>query len=131
MLRYLFFILFVSMECSLRLQSANCEGNIIDYCLECGNGIYSDRCAKCDNKTFSLAKGFICIKCDDEIYGNIGCEGNCDGSNYMERLRNVLCEENGCKEGYYNLDGICHQCSIGSDYCIKCTYIAPRGSKIK
>ena len=130
MFRFLIFIFFVTIKCVDVLKSANCDGNIIDYCLECGKGIHTDKCVKCDNKTFSFVNGYFCRKCDEKIFGNIGCGGNCDGSNY-EKLRNILCEENGCKEGYYNIDGICHQCSIGSSYCINCTYIAPSGSTIK
>ena len=66
----------------------------------------------------------INIPCDHEYYGNIGCGGNCDSSKYKE-INNILCEENKCKEGYYNLEGICVQCSIGSEYCSKCTYLVP------
>ena len=44
------------------------------------------------------------------------------GSKYKE-IGNILCDENNCKEGYYNIEGFCFQCSIGSDYCDKCTYL--------
>ena len=27
------------------------------------------------------------------------------------------CDENGCKEGFYNLNGICFNCSVGSSGC--------------
>jgi len=34
----------------------------------------------------------------------------------------VLCNENDCKEGYYNLKGICYPCSHGSYGCKNCIY---------
>ena len=36
--------------------------------------------------------------------------------------RYAFCEEGGCAEGYYNLNGICTNCSMGSKNCKKCTY---------
>ena len=42
-----------------------------------------------------------------------------------------LCEENGCKEGQFNLNGICYQCSIKVVNCNKCSYAAPSGSSNK
>jgi hypothetical protein len=65
----------------------------------------------------------LCIPCNDSFYGQIGCEGNCDGSEY-EKSKFAFCEEKGCKEGYYNLNGFCFNCSDGSPGCSKCTYEA-------
>ena len=48
-----------------------------------------------------------CIRCDDSIYGQIGCKGECDSEDYFN-LGFVYCKE--CKEGYYNLEGICKNC---------------------
>ena len=64
------------------------------------------KCKICNDKYFPFLKGLLCLPCDDEIYGNIGCGGNCDGSNY-EFTRNIMCEKDGCKDDYFNLDGIC------------------------
>jgi len=62
-----------------------------------------------------------CIPCNASDYDLIGCEGNCDGSD-LEKSGFVYCEEGGCKEGYYNLNGFCLKCSTGSEGCSKCTY---------
>ena len=43
----------------------------------------------------------------------------------------VSCEENGCKEGYYNVDGLCNECIKASEHCTKCSYIAPSSSQEK
>jgi len=65
---------------------------------------------------------------DDENEGQKGCEGSCDSSKYSI-TRNVLCDK--CKEGYYNIEGICLQCSIGSPNCTNCSYEAYEGSDKK
>ena len=63
-----------------------------------------DTCIECKSKYFLFFNNLLCLACDDKIYGQVGCGGNCDSSNYIV-TRNVFCEENGCKEGYYNLNG--------------------------
>ena len=95
-----------------------CEDRNIPNCLKCNE----DLCEQCEDKYFPLFDGLICVKCNDQKYGNEGCEGKCDGSNYLA-TKNIICEENGCKESYYNIMGICTPCSFGSDYCAKCQYI--------
>ena len=72
-------------------------------------------------------KNILCLPCDNPLYGQYGCGGKCDENNWIS-TRNVLCEKTGCKEGYYNLQGFCLQCSIGSDNCAKCTYEPPNGT---
>ena len=96
-----------------------CGGNEIDHCIDCKTeqGI----CTKCENKYFISFAGLKCISCNHEKYGQLGCDGNCDGSKYKE-IKNVLCDK--CKEGYYNIDGICTPCSFGSENCVKCSYEA-------
>lgn len=74
--------------------------------------------ADCGNLSFLLHGK--CYECDNEIYGQIGCKGNCDGTNYKKN-RVPLCEKGGCKEGYYNLNGFCLECDIGSPGCSICT----------
>ena len=103
-----------------------CGRNEIAHCIECD--IEHEKCTKCENKYFVLFAGLKCISCNDELYGQISCEGNCDGSRYNE-LKTVLCDE--CKEGYYSINGICYQCSVGSENCNKCSYEAPQGSNQK
>ena len=104
-----------------------CGEEEIDHCLECGTGDNSETCNKCDDKFFLFMNNVLCLPCDDPLYGMYGCGGKCDGTNYLE-TRNVLCEENGCKEGYYYLQGFCIPCSIPSSACGKCTYSPPPGT---
>ena len=100
---------------------AKCDGEIINHCIKCNDGEDSDSCATCENKYFPFFNGLFCIPCNDSLYGQIGCEGNCDGTNYAE-TRFAFCQKGGCKEGFYNLNGICLNCSIGSPGCSKCSY---------
>ena len=113
-----FYFLFINLFFSIK--SLKCDENDIDNCSKCGEGIFSDTCAQCEPKSFSLFNGLGCFKCDDPEYGQRGCKGDCDSSLYDNGLDNVLCKE--CKEGYFNEDGFCFQCSIGSDYCTNCIY---------
>ena len=98
-----------------------CDGEIIEHCIKCNEGENSDSCETCEDKFFPFFNNLLCLPCNDSTYGQIGCQGNCNGSNYVE-TRFAFCEEGGCKEGYYNLNGICMKCSEGSDHCINCTY---------
>ena len=102
-------------------QDSICDGKAINHCTKCNSGENSDSCAICENKYFPFFNNLLCLPCNDSIYGQIGCEGNCDGSNYI-KTRNVFCEEGGCKVGFYNLNGICRNCSEGSPGCLKCIY---------
>ena len=50
-----------------------------------------------------------------------GCDGNCQ---MIKSEKNVLCQENSCKEGYYEISpGTCAICSFLFDGCGKCSYI--------
>ena len=95
----------------------NCFFNTIPNCVSFDNNTNS--CAKCDDNYFPLFHNLFCIPCDDQDYGQIGCDGNCDGSNF-ENDRFAICEENGCKEGFYYLGGKCINCTEGSQGCKKC-----------
>ena len=97
-----------------------CGEQNIPLCTKCKTD--SEGCAKCEDKYFPFFNDLMCKKCDDATYGNIGCGGTCDGSNYIEK-RNIICEENGCKEGFYDINGICFKCSYGSPNCSKCSYL--------
>ena len=112
------------------IKTLKCDIREIQHCKKCGIGILSDSCAECEEKYFLLYSNISCIKCNDEQYGQVACIGKCDGSKYNE-YHNVLCDEEGCKEGFYNLDGFCFNCTKGSEHCTKCTYQAPSGSNIK
>ncbi len=100
----LFYILFSS-----------CKGDEIDYCDKYDEG----KCVKCKEKCFLFENK--CYKCNDEYYGNIGCIGECDGTDY-EIKRKIICEENGCAPNYYNLQGICYRCDVSNENCIRCSY---------
>ena len=115
----LVFLLFNQISSSQ--DFVECDGKTINHCTKCNSGENSDSCAVCENKYFPFFNNLICLPCNDSIYGQIGCEGNCDGSNYI-KTRNVFCEEGRCKEGFYNLNGICKNCSEGSPGCLNCTY---------
>ena len=97
---------------------AICGGKTIPHCTKCSS---RDTCEMCEEKYFLIPNGLSCVACNDSTYGQIGCEGNCDGSDYS-KTKFAFCEKNGCKEGYYNLNGICYQCETGSPHCSKCNY---------
>ena len=102
-------------------DGTKCGEEVIAHCTKCNEDENSDSCEKCEEKYFPFFKDLLCLPCNDSTYGQIGCQGNCDGSNYVE-TRFAFCEEGGCKEGYYNLNGIYIKCSEVSDFCINCTY---------
>ena len=97
-----------------------CGDENIDNCIKCDEGKNSDTCSKCQPNHFLFFNNLLCLPCDDEIYGQVGCGGNCDGKRYNE-TGFAFCEENGCKEGYYNLNGICFSCLDVSPNCKKCS----------
>ena len=101
-------------------KQLQCGQNNIEHCLECNQNF--DICDKCEDKYFPLfGGGAYCIRCNDADYGTVGCEGNCDGSQY-ETTRHALCDKNGCAKGFYNVLGICYNCSLFSENCIECSY---------
>ena len=120
------FLLLLFFHLIVSVQNLTCGDEDIDHCLECGTGDKVDSCAKCEDNYFLFLSDVLCLPCDHHIYGQVGCGGKCTKKNYEEQ-RMVFCEENGCKPGYYNIGGICHQCSIGSDHCTNCTYSPPVG----
>ena len=112
-------ILFSLFSCILAISYVlKCGEEHIDNCVKCDmENSYS--CATCKPYHFLFFHNLICLPCDDEIYGQVGCGGNCDGTRYNE-TRMVFCEKDGCKEGYFNLNGICFRCADGSPGCKKC-----------
>ena len=111
-------------------KALKCGNQKIENCQKCGSGDASDTCIQCKDKYFLFLNNYYCLPCDDPIYGQIGCGGNCDGSRFNE-TRIALCNKNDCKEGYYNLNGICFNCSDGSYGCSKCTYESKYDEKFK
>ena len=91
------------------------EGETIEHCIE-----YNDEktnCEICEDKYFPFFNNLICLPCNDSDYGQIGCTGKCNGSNF-NRTHSVFCEEGGCKNGFYYLNGSCIRCPG----CSNCTY---------
>ena len=110
LLQVLLAILLISLSSSL-----NCGGQEIKNCLECGTK--PKTCSKCPETHFLFNHDMLCVSCDDFSVGDVGCEKNCVFKNgFLE------CEENSCKEGYYNIDGSCWPCSKSSANCTKCEY---------
>ena len=60
-------------------------------------------------------------------YGDPGCLGNCKIDNSI----GFVCDEFGCKEGFYSLNKIdCMNCNaMGHEFCAKCSYLPPPGQK--
>ena len=101
------------------VNSLKCGTNEIEACIECDSQD-TTRCKKCEDKYFLVLEGERCIKCDDPVLGMSGCDGNCE---MIKSERNVKCEENKCKEGYYELyPGTCAICSFLFEECTKCSY---------
>ena len=114
-------ILLLSNLAFISDSESKCDDNLISHCSKCSTGEDSDTCATCDDKYFPFLSNLICLPCNDSLYGQIGCAGKCDGSDFMND-HFVSCEKGTCKEGFYDLNGICTNCSMGSPGCKKCTY---------
>ena len=103
------------------VSSLECGKNEIEGCSKCGSGENSTKCSLCEDKYFLVLDGEKCIRCDDEFLGMKGCNGNCE---MIKSEKNVKCQENSCKEGYYEIyPGTCAECSFLFDGCSKCSYI--------
>ena len=101
------------------LKYFDCMDVTIQNCESFGKEEDQNICLKCKDKYFLFFNNLYCFACNDSYYGQIGCGGNCDSSRYQQD-RLVYCNPNECKEGYYYLNGICFNCSIGSPGCKKC-----------
>ena len=94
---------------NVSLTQSNSCGDLKD-CYECSPSEKSDICPFCNDKYFSFFNGLLCLPCNDPLYGQVNCEGKCDGVDYKNK-RIPNCEEKGCKEGYYNINGNCTKCN--------------------
>ena len=112
------FLCFLSLLSS-RTFVKKCGDEVIENCAQCGTDDKADTCIECNDKHFLFFHNLFCIPCDDPLYGQVGCGGNCDATDYLE-TRNVICEKDGCKEGYYYLNGFCTECFVGSYGCKRC-----------
>ena len=115
-LRNIFLLYTISSFLFFGICALKCGENEIANCIECGTGEKANTCISCEDKHFLFFHNLLCLACDDPLYGQVPCKGNCDATDY-ETTRNVLCEKNGCKEGFYNLNGICFNCSESNDGC--------------
>ena len=105
-----------------------CGEEQIDNCKECGKDEDANSCAICEPEHFPLLENLLCIPCDDSYLGQIGCKGECDSKDYSNSGF-AYCQD--CKEGYYNLEGLCYKCEIGSPGCVKCTNEKEEGTENK
>ena len=97
-----------------------CGEEEIKNCKRCGEDDQVNTCEECEDKYFLFMNNLYCMPCADPYYGQDGCEGNCVpfikvNSHYIE------CNENDCIDGYYNLNGFCISCGLGSPGCKTCT----------
>ena len=98
-----------------------CDDETKDQCKKCNIGEDSDSCATCEDKYFNFFSDLFCYPCNHPRYGQEACEGKCNSTKFTS-LRYALCEEDGCKEGFYNYNGRCYNCSLELPGCTKCTY---------
>ena len=118
-LEYLEFILIASFF--ILTKELQCEDENIEHCTKCNTGDDSDSCSSCEDKYFPFFNNLLCYPCNDSLYGQEGCIGKCNSTN-ITYARHALCEEGGCKEGFYYQDGNCYNCSMRLNGCKKCTY---------
>ena len=103
-------------------NSVQCDGETIDKCTACNIGENSDSCSACEDGTFLFFHNLVCLPCNNSLYGQVGCGGKCNGTNFTE-TREIACEEGGCIDGYYrSYNGICYPCSTMFPNCTKCTF---------
>ena len=118
----IFFLVISFFPKTLNLQ---CGDENIDHCEECGTGAAINTCAKCEDNYFLFLFNYLCLPCDHKTYGDSGCEGKCR----LDDSIGLICDEFGCKDGYYSLDKIsCMNCdALGHNFCSKCSYLPPSG----
>ena len=72
---------------------------------------------QCDYDSFGF-KNLFCYKCDDEYYGNPGCEIE-EGCDYRPQNEQINCHK--CKSDYFEFTyGQCFPCSNELEFCNKC-----------
>ena len=123
-----FILFFISIILYNTVNCIKCGEQNIPNCLKCAVG--EDKCTLCEDKHFLFFHNLMCQRCNNPIYGQIGCGGNCDGSQY-ETTRMTICNENDCLQEFYNIGGICYKCNETSPHCSKCSYNSVNGSKEK
>ena len=117
----LLLLILLYLNIIIYILALKCDENTIEHCIECNSGENAGSCSKCENKYFLFFNNLMCIPCNDNLYGQTKCSGTCDATN-LAKNRIPFCEQDGCVEGSFNLNGICMKCSDGSEGCSKCTY---------
>jgi len=124
MAKIFFILLSINILLIKKIYTIQCGEEIIDHCIQCGTGENSETCAQCESNYFLFLFNYLCLPCDS-LYGDVGCNGNCHKNGNI-----FTCDENGCKEGYYNVNGVCFQCDQNSPNCVKCNYLPPEGYSV-
>ena len=124
MRRSILMLLLLSNLLFLSNEATTCEGETIDQCTACDTGEDSDSCSKCEPGYFPFLGNYFCLACNDSTFGQKGCIGNCDGTNFTTN-KYAYCEEDGCAEGYAYHDGVCYNCAQKITGCSKCIYKVP------
>ena len=120
MQQFRFFILTLAITLLfIKSEPNQCGDERINNCKTCGKFEGLDSCGTCEDNYFLVMDKLLCIPCNDLLYGQAGCKGNCDASDYKDTSF-AFCDE--CIDGYYNLEGMCRTCDEGSEGCKKCTY---------
>ena len=104
------------------ILTITCGEEQIDHCEVCNE---DNTCAKCEDKYFPFLFNYLCLPCDHMHYGDSGCDGNCQNDDTL----GVICDEFGCKSGFYSIDKLtCMNCnSVGTENCALCTNLPPAG----
>ena len=118
---YFLLLKLISFSLNYEIYEKNVENCQKYFCEDEGNCQTEEikKCKQCNDKYFPFLKGLLCLPCDDPTYGNVGCGGNCDGSKF-ENIGFAYCEKDGCKEGFYYMEGKCVNCSLTSPGCKRC-----------
>ena len=112
----LFLFLILSNISFILTVSSQCGSETIDHCIKCKTGDLSDTCLTCEPNYFLFFNDLLCLPFNHSLYGQVECDKP------LIINSTVLCEKDGCKEGYYNSNGFCKRCySHENGYgCIKC-----------
>ena len=63
---------------SLRQETKKCGEEQIENCKICGQGNESNSWNECEAAHFLLLENLLCLPCNDSLYVQVGCKGECD-----------------------------------------------------
>ena len=102
----------------IKVIAKECGEEQIENCKECGKGEESNNCEICEAGYFRFLNNLLCIPCNDPIYGQPGCKGECiRNNNTYSNSINVFCQD--CINGYYNEEGICRKNDYNYPGCLE------------